>query len=233
MQKKKFSTELAWLIGIIVLALGVVFMERADFGMSMVVAPAYILYLKLSEVFPFVTFGMMEYVLQAILLLGMTVILRKWRFVWLFSFVTAVLYGLILDGERWLLLDVLSDALWCRALWFVCGLVCCSVAISLLFQAYFMPEVYELLVKVLAEERKAPVSRVKTIYDCISCAVSVVLSFCFFGLWQFRGVNWGTVVCALVNGILIGGITKLLERRFVFVDALPLRGFFAGRAERV
>lgn len=38
--KRVFYTELAYAIGIIVLALGTALMERADFGMSMVVAPA-------------------------------------------------------------------------------------------------------------------------------------------------------------------------------------------------
>ena len=43
--KRVFYTELAYAIGITVLALGTALMERADFGMSMVVAPAYLLHL--------------------------------------------------------------------------------------------------------------------------------------------------------------------------------------------
>ena len=44
MQKKKpvFYTELAYIAGIITLAVGTAFMAQADFGVSMVVAPAYI-----------------------------------------------------------------------------------------------------------------------------------------------------------------------------------------------
>ena len=38
--KKTFYSELAYFIGIAVLALGTAMMEQADFGMSMVVAPA-------------------------------------------------------------------------------------------------------------------------------------------------------------------------------------------------
>lgn len=44
--KKSFYTELAYGVGLITLALGTALMERADFGMSMVVAPAYLVYLK-------------------------------------------------------------------------------------------------------------------------------------------------------------------------------------------
>lgn len=48
--KRTFSTELAYVFGIVFVALGVVLMEKADFGVSMVVAPAYLLYRWLSPV---------------------------------------------------------------------------------------------------------------------------------------------------------------------------------------
>ena len=41
--------------------------------------------------------------------------------------------------------------------------------------------------------------RFKTIYDCTSCAVAVILSFLFFGLGQFKGINVGTVICSLLK----------------------------------
>lgn len=74
--KRTFSTELAYVFGIVFVALGVVLMEKADFGVSMVVAPAYLLYRWLSPVWSFVTFGMAEYCLQAVLLLVMCLLLR-------------------------------------------------------------------------------------------------------------------------------------------------------------
>ena len=48
-EKKSFYTELAYLLGIVALALGTAFSEKANFGMSMVVAPAYLVHLKVSE----------------------------------------------------------------------------------------------------------------------------------------------------------------------------------------
>lgn len=92
--KRTFSTELAYVFGIVFVARGVVLMEKADFGVSMVVAPAYLLYRWLSPVWSFVTFGMAEYCLQAVLLLAMCLLLR-FRVSYLFSFVTAVVYGLV------------------------------------------------------------------------------------------------------------------------------------------
>lgn len=48
--KRTFRTELACVFGIVFVAWGVVLMEKADFGVSMVVAPAYLLYRWLSRV---------------------------------------------------------------------------------------------------------------------------------------------------------------------------------------
>jgi hypothetical protein len=36
-------------------------------------------------------------------------------------------------------------------------------------------------------------------------------------------VKWGTIVCAIINGWLIGRISRLLEKKFVLKDALALR----------
>ena len=97
MRRALFYSELAYAIGIIGLALGTAFMEKANMGLSMVVAPAYLLYLKLSQVWPFVTFGMAEYTIQGCLLVVMVVVLRKFKVSYLFFFITAIIYGLTLD----------------------------------------------------------------------------------------------------------------------------------------
>ena len=76
-KKRVFYTELAYVLGLLALAVGTALMERADFGVSMVVAPAYLLHLKLSEFWPFFTFGMAEYTFQAVLVLVTMLLLRR------------------------------------------------------------------------------------------------------------------------------------------------------------
>ena len=227
MKKKVLYTELAYALGMVGLSLSVALMTRADFGVSMVVAPAYLLYLKLNPVWPFFTFGMAEYTLQAVLLLFTILAVKKFRPYFLFSFVTAVLYGFLLDG--WMLATAALPAgtLVLRGAWYVLGLVLGAASIAFFFKTYIAPEVYELLVKELAEKLGKPTHRVKTVYDCVSCAAAIIMSFAFFGLGRFEGVKWGTVVCALVNGWLIGRFTALYEKRFDFQDALPWRKYFS------
>ena len=224
--KRVFFSELAYVLGVAALALGTALMERADFGLSMIVAPAYLLHLKLSQTFPAFTFGMAEYAFQAALLLVLCAVLRRGRLAYLFSFVTAVVYGLTLDGMMRLVGLLPWAGLAGRALGYLTGMGLCAVGVSLLFHTYISPEAYELFVKELSARTGKRIHRVKTAYDCASCLVAVAMSFAFFGLWHFEGVKLGTVFCALVNGFLIGRCSAMLEAAFEFRDALPLRGRF-------
>lgn len=224
--KPVFSNELAYVVGIIAVAFGVAFMEKANFGVSMVVAPAYLLYLKLSPSYPFFTFGMAEYTLQAVLLVAMMIILRKFKLSYLFSFVTAVVYGFTLDFCMWSVKGIDAQPVWARLVMFLGGMVLCSIGISFFFHSYVSPEVYELFVKEVSHHIGMDINRFKTIYDCSSCAISIAMSFAFFGLWHFEGVKLGTVFCALVNGSMIGAVSRFLEKRFEFKDCFKLRKYF-------
>lgn len=226
MKKRTFYAEWAYALGLVILAFGTALMERADFGMSMVVAPAYILHLKLSGIFPFFSFGMAEYCLQLVLILGLSLAMGKLKRGYLFSFLTAVLYGFVLDLCLIPVALVPTEAMWVRFLLFLGGMLGCSVGVALLFHTYFAPEAYELVVKELAGKTGKGIAGVKTVYDLTSLSVSVALSFCFFGFGQFRGVYWGTLITALVNGRIIGWLSAWLDSAFQFRDKWPLRKLF-------
>jgi len=235
MKKRGFYTEVAYLIGLVGIALGVGFMERADFGLSMVVAPAYVLHRAISTIpgFEFFSFGVAEYTLQAALLILLTVVVRKFRVSYLFAFVTAVVYGYILDLILLLMPQVAAENIALRVLFFIFGEICCSVGVSMMFHTYISPEVYELFVSEAAKTYRLKTSRVKTVYDCVSCAVGIALSFIFFGFGNFVGIGWGTVICALINGFIIGWFSKLEDRFFEFRDVLPLRKYFEKQSNTI
>ena len=226
MNQKTFYTEIAYLLGLLILALGTAFMERADFGVSMVVAPAYLIHLKVSEVLPFFSFGMAEYTLQAVVILAMILILRRIKLSYFFSFVTAVLYGLTLDGAMALIALLPEGAFGVKLGWFLFGMLLCSIGVSLLFHTYISPEAYELFVKEISAKLQRDIHKCKTAYDCVSCLIAILLSFLFFGFGHFEGVKLGTIFCALVNGSLIGRCTAWFEKRWDFQDGLPFRKYF-------
>ena len=229
MKKPVFYTELAYGSGLLLLAMGTALTVFGDFGISMVVAPAYILHLKLRELWPFFTFGMAEYVLQALIVGIMLLTFPKRKWTWLLSFVTAVLYALILDGSS-VLLALLPQTLTLRIMLYLLGVAMCTAGIALLFRTYLPPAAYELLVKELARRKGWQVHRVKTVYDCASCILAAVLSFLLLG--RLEGVGVGTVACALGYGQLIRLWGRLLERCWTFRDCLDLRTKFEESEER-
>lgn len=226
MKKSVFYTEVSYLLGLVIMAFAAACTEKADFGMSMVVAPAYIIHLKVSEFLPWFTFGVAEYCFQGVLILLTVAVLRKFKLSYLFSFVTAVLYGLLLDAAMYLLSGLPENTFGLRIMWYLLGTVFCSLAVSLFFHTYLAPEAYELVVKELSEKFRYDINKVKTAFDCFSVILGIVLSFSFFGFGVFQGVKLGTILCALINGFLISRFTKLLESRFEFKNGLPFQKFF-------
>lgn len=226
MKKRVFYTEVSYLLGLVIMAFGAAFTELANFGMSMVVAPTYILHLKVSEYLPWFSFGVAEYVVQGVIIALVTVIMRRFKLSYLFSFVTALLYGTLLDGAMYLISFLPVDYFALRVLWFVLGTVSCAAAVSLFFHTYISPEAYELIVKEIAQKFSFNINNVKTAYDCINTLLALVLSFAFFGFGVFRGVGIGTIICAVINGFLIGKISRILEQLFRFENKMPWEKFF-------
>ena len=224
--KKTWYSELAYIFGIIILAVGTAFMERADFGMSMVVAPAYLLHLKISSVVPAYTFGMSEYVFQAALIAALSIIMQRFKKSYLFSFITAVIYGLTLDLAITAIAPLPIDGLPCRGVSFLAGLCLCATGVAFLFHTYLSPEAYELFVKEVSAKTGRNINKVKTLYDWCSCLAAIIMSFAFFGFGRFEGIGAGTIICALLNGWLIGRIGSFLEDKFDFKDMLPYRKLF-------
>lgn len=217
-------SEISYLLGLVTLGIGTAWIEKAAFGMSMVVAPAYLIFLKVSKALPWFTFGMAEYAFQFLLLVLLSVIMKKIRISYLWCFLTVVLYGLCLDGAMWLVSFVPEVSLFGRYAFFGGGVLLATLGIAFMLHTYILPEAYELFVKEISEKYKKPFSGLKVAYDLSSLLLSVLLSFLFFG--RLEGICIGTLICAVVNGILIGMFSKLLEKKFVFKDALQLKKYF-------
>ena len=218
-----FYSEMAYIAGIALLAFGTALMAKADFGMSMVVAPAYLLHLKISPAVSWFTFGAAEYILQAVLIIALSCLLKRFKKHYLFSFVTAVIYGVVLDLCM-KAVSFLTPGFPVRVVLFVSGMLLCTLGIAFLFHTYIAPEAYELVVKEISDTYHLDSGRVKTVYDVTSCLISVVLSFVFFS--RLEGIKAGTFVCTLFNGWLIGRFDHLLSSFLTFKDAFALRRYF-------
>ena len=241
-QKPRFAEEGAYFLGILFMALGVACVSCSNFGYSMIVAPVYLIFTKLGGM---LSFGTVEYLFQGFLLVLMCILVRRFRWQYLFSFVTAVIYGYTFDLALFVMGHVPSTALWVRILLFVLGTGCISVSVALFVHTYLAPEVYELFVRELARIYHKEFGYVKLRYDCISCAASILLSVILFGGGVFEhlsvhafleavvsgylleGIGIGTIVAALVNGPLITRCSVWLETHFTFTQNAALKRYLA------
>lgn len=244
MVKKKFPCEIGYLIGVILMAAGVAFVSASDYGYSMIVAPVYLIFTKLNELgIGSLTFGTVEYLFQGLLLVLMCFAVRRFRVQYLFSFVTAVIYGLTFDGMLALVSLLGIGSLPSRILSYCFGSLLIPLSIAFFVRSYIAPEVYELLVKELSSRYGWEFGKVKLAYDCTCCVFSIVLSILFFGFGSFadfevgrfardlisgcvlEGIGIGTLIAALINGPLITLMGKLLDRYFAFTEWEPAARF--------
>ena len=227
MKKRVLYTELCYLLGMLLLTIGTAMTVYGGFGMSVVVAPAFIIHLKLSQIFPWFTFGVAEYALQTTVLLLIMLLRRRVQVKYALSLLCAMGYGLLLDGFTKLMGFLPGDILWLRIGFYALGIVLCTIAISLLFHSYFPPAAYEMAVMELARKYGWQVSNVKTVYDSVSLVVAVCLSLAFFG--GIEGIGLGTVICVLCYGPLIRGFSALINRFFRVEDGWKLRNILEGK----
>ncbi len=221
MKKPVFYTEICYFLGIFLIAMGTAMTVLGDFGISMVVAPAYILHLKLSQSVSWFSFGVAEYVLQAVLLLVMACIVRKVKKAYFLSFLTAVFYAVLLDGSTRALSLLPELVLWQRLALYVVGDLVTCLGVAFVFRTYIPPEAYEMFVKELSGHFGIPLHRMKTLYDLGSLLVAVILSFLLLG--SLQGVGVATVITALVNGTVIRLFSAVLEKLWHFEDKWKVR----------
>lgn len=229
--KKKITlySELVYIYAILSLAFSVAMVSAADLGLSMIVAPAYILSQKLG----FLTFGQSEYVIQAILFIIFCITLKKVKLVYFSSFLNCIVYGAVLDFWR-VIIPIFNPSITppgsmnmpIRIAFFVISGLITAFAIALFFRVYLYPQVYDFFVKGITEHFKLNQTKFKTAFDLSCLALSVIMTLVFFK--GFVGIGVGTLILALVNGSLIGGFGKLIDK---FFEIKPLFPEFAKKFE--
>ncbi len=221
-EKKRIGgmNEAAWVVGIVVCALGVALCTKADFGLSMIAAPPFILHYVLRDLFPRFTQGTAEYVWQGLLLLLMCAAVQRFRWRYLYSFGTAVIAGLCIDG--WLLLlggNAPYETMGVRIAAFAAGELLTALAIAFVFRTSLPIQIYELLVREIADRFRFDVNRVKMVNDIAMLLLSAALSFLLTG--GFHGFGAGTVLITLINAPLIALFGRLIDSVFTFEPRFP------------
>lgn len=218
MEKKKFGRwgELSFAIGTVLLALGTVIQAKANLGMSCTVAPAYVL----SEAVGFIPPGTMCYICQGFLVLVTFALLRRFKLDFVVTFISAVIFGLFVNLFTDICFTNLTDpSLLQRCLILALGTLLTTLAIAFLFNSYFPPQAPEMFTKEVSQLLGWSKYKGKYVYDVCSCLLSIAMSFIFFR--ELRIIGPATVICAVVNGPMIGFFGRMMEKYLDFGAVLP------------
>lgn len=213
--KIKVPKELTFFLGIITIPFSISIMTKADLGLSMIAAPTYIISQKVS----FLSYGQTEYIFQALVLFLMCIAVGKFKWSYLSSFATAILYGSILDFFLWIVSPWQVNAMWLRIMLFLLGMLFTSLGVALLMNTYLAPCAYDYFVRTVYKERKLNLRKLKLGFDFSFLILSAALTLALFH--KFIGITWGTLVIAACNGNIIAALNKQMQKHIEFYAAFP------------
>ncbi|MBO5851466.1 MAG: hypothetical protein J6R29_03950 [Clostridia bacterium] len=226
MKKLNKSSELLWIFGIVFIALGVSICDKANLGVSMVAAPAFVIAEALSKIFPFITVGVTEYLFQGVLLIILCAVLRKVNWKFLLSFVVAFIYGYVLDFFIWILSPIVINSVLLRWFLLLVGDVLVAFGVACCFKTYLPLQVYELFVTAISNKFNFTITKVKRAFDFSLLFLSLILAFTLFGdvltfdftiiyKTSFHSIGLGTIVTTIINSPIIALMSKFIDRVFV------------------
>ena len=88
--------------------------------------------------------------MKFLLLLLMLLILRRFKLAYLLSFLTAVIYGVVLDAFMQIF-TFPELSLMARIALFIVGLFSAAAGLAFFFKSYLTPQVYELFVREVSQ----------------------------------------------------------------------------------
>lgn len=225
MKKLSKTAELLWLFGIIFVALGVAICSKADLGVSMIAAPAFVVHGAICRIWESISVGVVEYAIQGVLLILLCGIIRKFHWRYLLAFAVAVLYGYALNFFIWILESIQPSSVTQRWIMLLIGDIVTAFGVACFFRTYMPLQVFELFVTEISNHFHLKISTVKTIFDYSLLVISIVLAFVLFldantFPWSsitktsYHSIGLGTIVTTAINSPLINLMGKILDKIF-------------------
>ena len=226
MKKIQKSNELLWLLGIIFVAFGVSICSKANLGVSMIAAPAFVISEALMPIWGALNVGVTEYIFQGILLVLLCIIVRSFNWRYLLAFAVAVLYGYVLNLFLWIMGGVEFNTVAMRWIMLIVGDFITAFGVACFFRTYMPLQVYELFVAELTEKFKLNINKTKWIFDISLLVISIILAVTLFGDFSsfdwstighssFHSIGLGTLVTTAINSPIINLMGKLADRTFI------------------
>lgn len=204
-------------VGLFVMSIGVALTTRAGLGTTAISAPPYVLSLWGSWTFGMYTFAM----LILLVVLQMALLRREYRPIQVIQLGAGAVFSAFLDLGM-----VLTNAFnpttyltqWVQV---VVGSVVLGVGVALQVAPGLTYLPGDGTVVALAHVTKVRFDRMKIAFDTSLVVIAIIFSFVFWG--ELRGIREGTVVAAVLVGIVVGWVLPPLRSVLSQLGALPPR----------
>lgn len=225
MRKMQKTSELLWVMGILFVALGVSICSKADLGVSMLAALAFVIYDAVAPFWSGFSVGVAEYLMQGMVLAVLCVVVRRFNWRYLLTFAVAVVYGYTMNMFLWLLRDVSFGAVWLRWVMLIVGDTITAFGVACFFRTYLPLQVHELFVAEIVARFGLNLNKTKWLFDLSFLGLSLFLALTLFGDaktfdWSsiaetsFHSIGLGTLLTTAINSPLIAVMGKFLDRVF-------------------
>lgn len=209
--------EASWVVGNILCAIGNCFVSKSAFGLSAIIAPAFILNRKIG----FLTVGVCEWIIQGLLLALCCIIIGKFKGKFIATICNIIFYGACFDLVDLLFSFIVPTTIPARILIAAVGMIITGIGVALMLRTYIPPAAYEIFVKEIAEAKGFNMSKVKLVFDASMLALTLILMFALLGGFYVDIIGYITVIAAFLNSVLIGFFGKILDKYCDFSPAFP------------
>lgn len=188
-------------------ATGVAVTKHGELGVSPISSVANILSCKYTAL----SLGWWLIIWNCVLILGQIVIRRKeFELVQLLQIPLSFLFGYFTDFGMWCVSFIPADVYIVRLLCVIGGVVILGFGISLAVIANVIMNSGEAFVKAVSDKSGKEFGNIKIAFDVICVILSLLLSVIFFQ-GEIVGTREGTVISALLTGVVVKLFTKVLK----------------------
>lgn len=209
MSKKEVAKRyILFIISLFFSALGVAFTKHGELGVSPISSIANVLSCR----FTVMSLGTWLIIWNCVLILGQIVMLRKkFQLIQLLQVPLSFLFGWFTDLGMWIVAAIPADSYSARLTLVFIGIAVLGFGIALSVIANVIMNSGEAFVKAVSDTTRKNFGNIKIIFDVTCVILSIALSLVFFN-GRIVGTREGTIISALLTGIVVKFFTGLLKK---------------------
>lgn len=192
-------------VGLLVLAFGIALAVNSNLGVSPVSSLPYVVSQILN-----ISLGTCTIIVYSLyVVIQMILNGKKFQPALFLQLVFSTVFGYFVDGAKCVLGDFALPTYFGQLTMLSASILLISFSLVLYIDVQIAPMPAEALVVCIADKLGKPFPKIKTLFDCASVLVGMILCFVFLG--KLVGIREGTVITAILVGRMTGIIRKYLS----------------------